>query len=106
MNMKKKSDADSVVLPKSWRHWCSDMKLSINGCKFSKAEHHWFDLRGRGHIWRVNCHGMFQCGDTYEEFDRWALCDIEEVKLPQTREEFRNAVKSMLEKKKNKPVTK
>jgi hypothetical protein len=39
---------------------------------------------------------MFQCGDTYERFDRWARCTIHEVPLPKTKAEFLAAVKSLL----------
>ena len=91
---------ESPILPKSWKHWCKDMKLKLHGRKFSKANHHWFYLKGRGHYWRLNCHSIFECGDTYEEFDRWARCDIESMPMPTTRDEFRKAVRSMLEAKK------
>jgi hypothetical protein len=39
---------------------------------------------------------MLQCGDTYEDFDRWALCDIREVLCPTTKEEFKSAVAALL----------
>ena len=82
------------------------MKLKPHGGRSTKANYIWFYLKGRGHYWRVNCYGLFQCGDNYEEFDRWALCEIEEVKLPQTREEFRKVVKEMLLKKAEKAKNK
>ena len=56
-------------------------------------------LRGRGYYWRVNCDGMLECGDTYANFDRWALCNIDEVPMPKTRDEFREAVKTLLARK-------
>ena len=86
-----------IKLPKQWKHWCADMKLGVHGKQYSKSIHHWFYLKGRGRYWRVNCYGMFQCGDTYEDFDRWARCDIEEVEMPKTREEFRKAVRQLLD---------
>lgn len=52
-------------------------------------------MTGRGHHWRVNDHGMFQRGDTYAEFDRWALSSIKEVPLPKTKAEFIQAVKTL-----------
>lgn len=80
-----------VVLPKQWKHWCADSHL--------KPHHHaggWMYLRGRGRFWRVNCWGDFQCGDTYADFDRWALCNIHEAPMPRTREQFREAVAGLL----------
>lgn len=79
-------------LPKQWKHWCKDQRLRTTWGK------NWFNLMGRGHFWRINCHGMFQRGDTYEDFDRWALCDIKEVPMPKTRQEFRDSIKFLLEK--------
>lgn len=84
-----------VTLPKQWRHWCADQHLRVY-YKRSKAQHQWFYLRGRGYVWRVNCYGMFQRGDDYASFDRWALCDINEVPLPQTRAEFRLMVQQLV----------
>jgi len=49
-------------------------------------------------MWRVNCHGMFERGDTYADFDRWALCDIKSVQVPITKADFRMAVNYLLEK--------
>lgn len=87
-----------VILPKQWRHWCADQRLKPH-CKRGHDESNWFYLKGRGHHWRVNCHGHFQCGDTYAEFDRWALCDIEELAVPHSRAKFRDAVAAMLREK-------
>ena len=42
---------------------------------------------------------MLECGDTYANFDRWALCNIDEVPMPKTRDEFREAVKTLLARK-------
>ena len=39
---------------------------------------------------------MFQCGDTYDQFDRWALCDIKQVPAPTTLASFLAAVNSLL----------
>ena len=99
VKLQKKVDSNGFKLPKQWKHWCKGMKLSIHGKKLTSSVEEWFYLRGRGHYWRVNCHAVFQCGDTYEEFDRWARCDIEEVPLPQTRAEFNQAVRMLLERK-------
>jgi hypothetical protein len=85
-------------LPKQWRHWCADQKLKIHGYKKGQRQWQWFCLKGKGYVWRVNCYGMLQRGDSYKDFDRWALCSIDEVPLPLTLAEFRAAVKLLLEK--------
>ena len=84
-----------MKLPKQWRNWCADQKLTPTSTKRS-GKHSYFYLKGRGYFWRVNCHGCFQRGDTYEGFDRWALCEIIECKIPTTRESFRKSVAQLL----------
>jgi hypothetical protein len=86
-------------LPKQWKHWCADSKLKPHGTRGrdKTKDHSWFYLKGHGRYWRLNCHNEFECGDTYEEFDRWALCTIEYTAMPKTRAEFRAAVKHLLE---------
>jgi len=84
-------------LPKQWRDWCSTMRLKPI-YKRGQAQYQWFYLVGRGHMWRVNCHGMFERGDTYAEFDRLVLCDIKSVPVPITKSDFRMAVNYLLEK--------
>ena len=79
-----------IKLPKQWKHWCADSKLRV-------CDNKGFYLKGRGRHWRLNCHEMFECGDTYDEFDRWARCKIESVLMPKTRAEFRTVVKHLLE---------
>lgn len=86
----------TIRLPKQWEHWCRDQKLSPHGKRYKKSRSEWLYLQGRGHYWRVNCHGMLQRGDTYADFDRWALCEIDEAPMPTTRAEFRNAVRNLL----------
>ena len=85
-----------VKLPKQWRHWCADLGLKIHGKKRGQGQWQWFYLKGKGHYWRVSCHGMFERGDSYEDFDRWALCTIDEVPLPRTRAEFRASVARLI----------
>lgn len=86
-----------IKLPKQWEHWCLDSKLSVHGKRYGKKRRDWLCLKGRGYYWRVNCYGMFQRGDAYEQFDRWALCDINEVPMPTSRSEFRAMVRFLLE---------
>lgn len=92
-------EIENLKLPKQWKHWCADQRLRLHGRKFSHGLRQWFYLKGHGHYWRVNCYGMLQCGDTYEEFDRCALCDIAETTMPATRAEFRAAIGKLLQEK-------
>ena len=83
----------SVKLPKQWRDWCKSQNLKPYSRRFGgQASHHWFYLKGRGRVWRVNCHGQFERGDRLQEFDRWALCDSVKQPLPKTKQEFAAAV--------------
>lgn len=90
-----------LVLPKQWKHWCKANKLRLQNthrCTSNRGE--WIYLIGHGHVWRINDENMFQMGDNYETFDRWALCDIEMVSLPKSLTEFNEAVKTLIERKK------
>lgn len=88
-----------IRLPKQWRHWCADQHLKPQSTR--RGSRDWLYLVGRGHHWRVNSDNVLQIGDSYAEFDRWALCDLIELPIPQTRQQFREAVKRLiLEKKK------
>lgn len=84
-----------VTLPKSFRHWCRLARLKPHG-GLGRKQYEWYYLKGHGRVWRINCHGEFECGDTYAEFDRWALCTIEKMPLPQTKEAFLAAVTQLL----------
>lgn len=89
-----------MKLPKQWKHWCR-----INGlhpCYKGKRDFDWFCLRGCGYVWRVNCYDELECGDKIEEFDRWALCDIERTSVPRGKEHFKAAVDSLLKLKEKK----
>ncbi len=85
-----------IKLPKQWKHWCSQMNLRpMHDRRNSYA---YFYLKGRGFVWRVNCHGHFERGDTHNEFDRWALCNIDRIdSLPQTFDDFKSSVISLCE---------
>lgn len=94
-----KIEIEKLKLPKQWKHWCADQHMRMHGKRYSRGFKGWLYLRGHGYYWRVNCFGMLQCGDTYEEFDRWALCDIAETLMPTTRSDFRAAIKKLLQEK-------
>ncbi len=81
-------------LPKQWKHWC---KLAgLHPRKGTDRKDQWWYLQGHGHEWRVNDKRMFQCGDRIVDFDRWALCDIKELPVPTTRDEFLKAVEDLV----------
>lgn len=83
-----------IKLPKQWMHWCSQMNLRQRGAWGKhRRKFRGLYLKGMGHEWRVGSHGKFQRGDTYEDFDRWALCNIMETPIPQTFKEFEKFVK-------------
>lgn len=86
-------------LPKQWRQWCRKARLKPHGYQVSgRKQYEWFNLIGHGRVWRVDCYGIFQVGDTIEAFDRWALCNpIIGVKIPKTEADFIRNVKLMLE---------
>lgn len=86
-----------LKLPKQWKHWCSLANLRIHGRRAFRHKWTYFSLKGQGRVWRVNDRAMFQCGDTYEDFDRWALCDIRQAPIPRTKVEFLATVKALLE---------
>lgn len=86
----------STKLPKQWRDWCRSMKLRPEGRKRGQSQYQWYSLQGRGHRWRVNCHGVFQIGDPYDEFDRWARCTVFGSELPTTKKQFQDVVRQLL----------
>ncbi len=85
-------------LPKQWKYWCKTQRMHPHGCNSKWARSTtWFYLKGHNHVWRINCYGEFQLGDTIEKFDRWALCDnIISCKVPETELEFKETVLYML----------
>lgn len=85
-----------IKLPKQWEHWCQSQGLRIHGRRIGKKRHHWLYLKGRGFVWRVNCFGNLQRGDPLVEFDRWALCQVDEVIMPKSKAEFKAAVEQLL----------
>lgn len=93
----------SVELPRNWRGWCKKAKL--RPYEPSKKQYRWFYLKGRNHVWRVNCQGMFQCGDTISDFNRWALCEITEAPMPTNQQQFILTVEILLKQKEKSMTT-
>ena len=80
-------------LPKQWNYWCEKNNLTCY-----TFGHKGYVMRGAGFHWRVNCHGVFQRGDSIETFDKWALCtNIYSGSIPQTEKEFTEFVKAAKE---------
>lgn len=88
----------TIKLHKSWKDWCraAGLRPRNKGRDKRGLSHTWFYLHGHGREWRVNCYNMLECGDTYAEFDRWALCDIRSAPMPKTRAEFVATVKKLV----------
>lgn len=87
-----------MKLPKQWRHWVRQSGLRLYGKSWTaRNTAYWHYFKGKGFVWRVNCYNMLQRGDRIEDFDRWALCNIDEVPLPTTQAEFNNAIKTLVE---------
>lgn len=85
-------------LPKQWAHWLTRLNLRPSTVRYHKCadgQHRYFYLKGRGFVWRVaynydTSHHYFQRGDTYADFDRWALCKCENhATVPQTFAELK-----------------
>jgi hypothetical protein len=89
-----------IKLPKQWKHWCQKAGLRMHGATWTgRNKKYWCYLKGRGFVWRINCFGHFQRGDTHEEFDRWALCQIDQINhIPQSEAEFLNTVELLISK--------
>lgn len=70
-------------LDKNFKRWCSTLKLKPHHSSMRhNTETYYF--KGRGFVWRVNCLGMFERGDRLKDFNRWALCNREEIEVPTT----------------------
>jgi hypothetical protein len=92
------SDSTPLKLPKQWKHWVSSAGLRprANTGTTRGLKSAWFYLHGHGREWRVNDRHELQCGDTYADFDRWALCEIQQAPMPTTRAEFVATVRKLL----------
>ncbi|MHD0644080.1 hypothetical protein ACYPKM_00420 [Pseudomonas aeruginosa] len=89
---------EKVMLPKQWKHWCriAGLRVQYRKGRGGRKKHTLFNLVGRGFVWRVTANHTFQRGDTITRFDRWALCAIEETRIPMTKAAFVDAVESLL----------
>lgn len=86
----------TIKLPKQWKHWVSRANLRI--VDYYNRKPCGYYLKGRGFHWRVNCYGEFERGDTYDEFDRWALCTIDSCLVTniKTYQDFVDAVELLI----------
>ena len=92
-----------MKLPKQFKDWIYAAGLRVPNYSFNKfrirrKKHLLYNLKGKGHHWRINCHGELECGDTYVEFDRWALCKITSTDMKQikNKQQFVSAVNQLL----------
>lgn len=83
------------IVPKQWKYWCR--KYGLKPQYGGRKNHDWLYLIGHGYVWRVNNKGKFECGDSIDQFDRWALCDIDSTIRPSTELAFKIAIKQMLQ---------
>jgi hypothetical protein len=92
-----------VPLPKQWRHWCklAGLRPEASG-KWLRTQWAYRSLNGGGRKWRISLRStenlqdcVFQAGDTYDQFDRWALSSRTNFEIPKTWNEFKAAVDSM-----------
>lgn len=92
-----------MKLPKQWRHWCrkAGLRPEARIARYNRSTSAWMSLNGQGRKWRIalrdqyplveeDC--VFQAGDTYEDFDRWALSERCSFEIPQTWAEFKRAM--------------
>jgi len=92
-----------MKLPKQWKHWCSKARLRPESTgKWKRGGWAWASLNGQGRKWRIALRDVsnkndliFQTGDQYEEFDRWALSERRNFEIPQTWVEFKAVVDSV-----------
>lgn len=87
-----------MKLPKQWKDWCRAARLKPRNKGRDKRGlgSTWLYLHGHGREWRVNRYQELECGDTYDEFDRWALCHIASAPLPTSKVGFVSEVKRLL----------
>jgi hypothetical protein len=86
----------SLKLPKQWKHWCRTAGLRPEYRPNSKGAY-WSSLNGAGRKWRIALRSadgsqsdcIFQVGDTYDDFDRWALSRRISFEIPKTWAEFK-----------------
>lgn len=96
------SDSPKLLIPstpKQWRHWCKKMGLrptTSTKYPWHRATHCWLFLKGKGFMWRINCFGELERGDTYADFDRWALCHINRIDMPLTFDDFKYSVNKLV----------
>lgn len=93
----------SLKLPKQWKHWCRLAGLRPEGRgRYIRTTSAWMALNGQGRKWRIalrdaaqpgDC--IFQAGDNYADFDRWALSEQRDFEIPRSWAEFDAAVKSV-----------
>lgn len=94
----------SVKLPKQWKHWCrkAGLRPEYPHTHHNRKRWAWQSLNGSGRKWRISLRDVrdrndciFQAGDRYADFDRWALSERRNFEIPKTWAEFKAAVDSV-----------
>ena len=96
MYQKTMQNTSKTRLPRQWKHWCKSAKLKPSHRGFERNSTSWRYLKGRGHFWRVNMHGILQMGDTYTVFDRWANSARIDRAVPSSKIDFEETIHDML----------
>jgi len=93
----------TIKLPKQWKHWCKKAGLrpetTFRYTDGLRRSGRWMSLNGQGRKWRISLRNtanqndcVFQAGETYEKFDRWARSRRTTFEIPQTWAEFKAAL--------------
>jgi hypothetical protein len=94
----------SVKLPKQWKHWCrkAGLRPEYVHTRYNRESWTWQSLNGNGRKWRIALRDVrdrndciFQAGDLYDDFDRWALSERRNFEIPKSWAEFKAAVDSV-----------
>lgn len=92
-----------MKLPKQWKHWCKKANLRPESTSGGWHRTRWAYtyLNGRGRKWRIALKDVnkdqrvFQAGNRYDNFDRWALSERFDFDIPKTWAEFKSVVEYM-----------
>lgn len=79
-------------LPKQWNHWLADSHFRDTA---PTKKYKGLFFKGKNRIWRV-VNETLQVGEPYAYFDRWANSYVGSVPIPQTKNEFRAAIVTLL----------
>lgn len=87
-----------MKLPKQWNRWTKKAGLrKATGSRLEREYRPAYYFTGHGRHWRLNCHGWFDVSVPEEDFDRWALSQVDSEEMCCTNEkEFVELVQQLL----------